>query len=108
MIKQFLVTLGELRSLLVGGAAVCIFASVFTTNDEVRMQGWGIFPDVFAPVLSIILVFVIMLDVLMSRIYMSDQADDIKQRYRTIIRAELLSVLLLFVVWAPYFVRVLG
>ncbi|MGD8514699.1 MAG: hypothetical protein PVF52_03725 [Granulosicoccaceae bacterium] len=108
MIKQFLVTLGELRSLLVGGSAVCIFASAFTTNDEVRMQGWGMFPDVLAPVLSIILVFVIMLDVLMSRIYMSEQADDIKQRYRIIIRTELLSVLLMFVVWAPYLVRILG
>jgi uncharacterized membrane protein len=108
MIKQFLNTLGELRSLLIGGAAVCIFSSAFTTNDEVRMHGWGLFPDVFAPVLAIILVFVILLDVLMSRIYMSDQADDIKQRYRTIIRTELLSVLLLFVVWIPYYVRVLG
>jgi hypothetical protein len=72
------------------------------------MQGWGMFPDVLAPVLSIILVFVIMLDVLMSRIYMSEQADDIKQRYRIIIRTELLSVLLMFVVWAPYLVRILG
>lgn len=108
MIKQFLVTLGELRSMLLGGAAACIIAAAFATHDEVRLQGYGILVDVIAPVLASILVFVILLDVLMSRIYMSDQADDIKQRYRIIIRAELISVLLLLLVWIPYLIRILG
>lgn len=105
---NFIKTLGELRTLLNGGALVCLLAALFTTQDEVRMQGWGLFPDVLAPVLSVILVFVLLLDTLMSRVYMSEQAEEVQHRFRLIIRVELLVVILLLAVWIPYMVRVLS
>jgi hypothetical protein len=107
-IKSVIVDIGELRIMLIVMAIISISQVPFTTNDEVRLEGWGLFPDILAPVLAVILFFVLCLDMLMSRVYMSSLDEDGKGRFRAIIRAELLTLIVMVGVWVPYFQRMLS
>ncbi len=107
-IKALMVDIGELRTMLIVTAIISISQVPFTTNDEVRLEGWGLFPDILAPVLAVILFFGLCLDMLMSRVYMSSLDEDGKGRFRTIIRTELLTLVIMVGLWIPYFQRMLG
>jgi len=105
--KKTLTTLGDLRSMLITMALICMVAIPFT-SDEVRMEGVGLFTDVLAPVVSLILVFVILLDMLMSRVFMIEKEADVVARFKFILKIEFLVLACLIGFWAPYFVRVIS
>ena len=107
-IKAVIVEIGELRSMLIATAIISVSQVPFTTNNEVRLEGWGLFPDILAPVLAVILFFGLCLDMLMSRVYMSSLDEDGKARFRTIIRMELLTLVVMVSMWIPYFQRMLS
>ena len=61
-----------------------------------------------APPLAVMMVFVVPLDMLMSRIYMTDKRGAERARYRRILAAEALALALLVAAWTPFFVRLLS
>jgi len=78
------------------------------TDTDVRMEGWGLLPDVLVPVVSFILIFVILLDMLMSRVFMIEADQATRQKFKRIFILELLQIISLLVLWAPYFFAVLS
>jgi len=105
--KNLLGELGELRVTMLCATLLSLSAIPFT-NTDVRMDGWGLVPDVLVPVVSFILVFILLLDMLMSRVFMVEANAEKRQRFSKIFWLELMQVVSLIVLWAPYFIAVLS
>ncbi|MDT8405595.1 hypothetical protein [Sulfuriflexus sp.] len=103
-LKAFMLYIGELRTMLITTAVICV-AFIPFTSDEIRTEGWGLFPDVLAPVVSMILVFGILLDMLMSRVFQVGGEDGAREKFAFIFKLEGLVLLALIGLWAPYFYR---
>jgi len=65
--------------------------------------GWSIVPTLMAPVLAPILLQVVLLDALMSRVWMSAYAGAARERYRRILWINLGVAALSTLWWLPYF-----
>ncbi|MCK4742651.1 MAG: hypothetical protein KAT25_02400 [Sulfuriflexus sp.] len=105
--KSFLKSIGELRIMLLSATLLSLSAIPFTDTD-VRMDGWGLFPDVLVPVVSFILLFILFLDMLMSRVFMIEADGEKRQRFSRIFWLELIQVVLLISLWSSYFIAVLS
>jgi hypothetical protein len=107
-LKAFMLYIGELRTMLITTAVICV-AFIPFTDDSIRTEGWGLFPDVLAPVVSVMLVFGIMLDMLMSRVFLaSSEEDNAREKFAFIFKVEGLVLLALIGLWAPFFYRALS
>jgi len=106
-IREFFSSLGELRTMLALGAFFSLANTPFTST-EVRMEGWGLMPDVLAPVVTTILIFVLLLDMLMSRVFSAEASDEKRTRFRRIFWFEFILVVSLIVCWSPYLVAILS
>lgn len=106
-LKAFMLYIGELRTMLIATAVICI-AFIPFTNDEIRLEGWGLFPDVLAPVVSFMLVFGILLDMLMSRVFQADSEGEARKKFAFIFKLEGMVLLVLIGLWAPFFYRALS
>lgn len=102
--KMFL-KIGALRMIL---ALVAVTAMVFSffTGDPVK-EGWAMVPTLIVPAIIPILFFVLLLDVLMSAVFMIDAVAEERSRFRFIILIDMISVILIVALWLPYF-RSLG
>jgi len=107
VIKTFFSEIGFLRSLLTFTTLLSLSMVPFT-DTAVRMDGWGLLPDVLAPVISFILMFILFLDMLMSRVFMIEAEDEKRQRFIRIFWLELIQVVLLISLWSPYYIAVLS
>jgi len=105
--KNLLSDLGALRITLLCTTLLSLSAIPFTDAD-VRMEGWGLLPDVLVPVVSFILLFILFLDMLMSRVFMIEADEEKRLRFKNIFLLELIQVALLISLWSPYFVAVLS
>jgi len=103
----FFKTLGELRTALVSGAVISLLTIPFA-DPSIRYDSFGVLADVIIPVVTVILVFVLLLDSLMSRVFMSQHEGDGKRRFRFILRTNLILVALLLLGWTPYFIKALS
>ena len=99
--------LGELRIMLVAMAVFTIVCVPFAAEKEVRLEGVGMLPDVIAPVIAVILVFVLLLDMLMSRIFLGTYGNEKGKRYRTAITVEGVVLVTMIGSWFSYFNRML-
>lgn len=94
--------LGVLRvALAVGAVTVMVLApppgtvSVYT--------GWAFVPTVLAPVLTPLIFMVLLLDTMMSGIFMIDKDIAGRRHYQMIIVVNLLLVVALVLRWLPYY-----
>jgi hypothetical protein len=69
-------------------------------------SGWAMIPTLMAPVLAPILLQVVLLDALMSRVWMSAHAGAARERYRRILWINLGVALLSTLWWLPYFMAI--
>jgi len=100
----FLAGIGPMRIALLAITAFLIACAPFAGTGPVY-AGWQFVPTVLAPVLAPIMLFVLPLEMTMSRLFMADEGEAGKQRYRRIIRIELFGFALLVLSWLPYLVR---
>lgn len=100
MLTRVVGTLGPLRTALSVLAIVTVIAAPFA-GGEPQYSGWGLFPSVIAPTFMLTLLFVLPLDAIMARVFMTDAEAEQRVRYRAIIRIELGLFLLLLVAWSP-------
>ena len=101
MFSRLLTNFGPLRTaLLLAGVVLLGFAPFADPTGGYR--GYGLYTNVITPTLASLLVFVIALDMLMSRVFMSDSVAHERARLRRIISLEALLLVVLLIAWAPF------
>ena len=100
-ISRFIRHAGPIRNILYVLALITI---IFKPNNstELTLEGIQIVTTLILPVIAPLLVTGFFLDTLMSRIYSSEQTDDIKKKFRAIIIVDLVLAITLLVSWVPY------
>ena len=76
--------------------------------SEIGVSMGLIWATLVAPPLAVMMAFVVPLDMLMSRIYMTDKPEAERARFRRILAAEALALVLLVATWTPFFVDLLA
>ena len=121
-LRERILELGALRVALLAAIAVLVASAPFASlhpgafDVSVALAGedgpftapGAIWLTLVAPPLAVMMAFVVPLDMLMSRIYMTDKHGADRARYRRILAAETLAFLLLVVAWAPFFFALLS
>ena len=101
MIASYLKRVGFLRALLMLVPVLLVFLSPFA-GGHVQTSGWPLVTTLVAPVSFVICCFLLLLDMLMTRVFMSGSTAAERQRLTLIIRSEALVLLILLVSWAPF------
>jgi len=83
-------------------AGVLAAAGPFATGTELGTA--LMFSNVF-PALVVLFAFLLPLDILMCRIFRSEQGGRELQRYADIIRCELMILALMLAAWTPFWIR---
>lgn len=76
--------------------------------SDMAPEGFGIVTAYVAPTLVTLLFFVLSLDALMNRVFMVDQEEADRRRFRLRMRADLLAIGLLLLFWGPYYYELLA
>lgn len=101
-VTRFMAQLGVLRvGLLFSALSTMVLAPPPATAGV--YTGWAFVPTVLAPVLAPLILMVLLLDTMMSAIFMIDKDTAERRRYRMIIATHLVCVAALVVRWLPYF-----
>ncbi len=103
-IPRRLFDLGLLRLLLLALAGALLLAAPFASPGA-DYHGWRFFPVVLGPVFSTIILFVLPLDITMSRIMMAETNGAARDRYRLAIVLESAAFVLLLLAWLPYMLK---
>jgi hypothetical protein len=102
---RWLRSLGFLRSLLVLAAAFIVLVAPLAYGG-VHLHDWRLLPTVVAPAVMMVLVFVILLDMLMSRVFMADAGEEDRARLSPVIWIEAVVLLTMIVAWSPFLARI--
>ena len=94
--------LGALRAVLVACTVALIALAPFA-DGAVHLHDSRLFPSVVAPALMVI--FVLMLDITMTRIFSMDTSPERQSGMRRAVRIELGLLLLLLAAWTPFMLR---
>lgn len=107
MIRRIAQQLGPQRSFLLV-ANLVLMAMAPLSGGGASYSGWKLFPTIIAPSLVPIMLFVVVLDILMSLVFMADKAPAERVRYRFIILVNLAQIAGLVVFWMPFFLALLS
>jgi len=100
---HFLATLGPLRVLL-GLTLLLLSAARPFAGGTVHYSGWQMMPTLIIPAFVPIAFFVLLLDMLMTRVFLSSAEDAAgRARLRTVWWTEVALLALLLIAWGPYF-----
>ena len=94
--------LGALRVMLLLTILALLFAAP-APGTRPDYHGWGMIPTLIVPTLAPIMFMVLLLDVMMSAVFMVDKRGAERARLKYIVLLELLLAVTLMVVWYPYF-----
>ena len=97
-----LTRLGTLRIVLALTVVVMLFASPAPGTHPVY-HGWGMIPTLIVPTLAPIVFMVLLLDAMMSAVFMVDKRGAERARLKYIVFLHLLLAATLIAVWYPYF-----
>ncbi|HDP89183.1 MAG TPA: hypothetical protein ENN42_04395 [Thioalkalivibrio sp.] len=94
--------LGPLRLLLLLTGLVTVLLRS-AANAPVSLEGWAFVHTILIPVVAPIVLVLLLLDALMSRVFLS-AADDpaARSRLRTILYTNLAGAAILLIVWTPF------
>ncbi len=106
MIADYLRRIGFLRAALMLTTVLLIFLAPFA-GGHIQTSGWPLITTLLAPVCFAMFIFVLCLDMLMTRVFMSDSSEAERQRLTLIFRSEALLLLVLLVSWAPFVLALL-
>jgi len=105
-IGEFVVGLGPLRVMLMSAAIILIVLRPAPATEAI-FEGWAVFPTLLFPALSPIIFMVLMLDALMSTVYLSAQQGAERRRLKRAQLTNLAVAAALFLFWLPYFYKLL-
>ena len=106
MIATFLRYVGFLRAAMMFGTLLLVLLSPFS-GGQVQLSGWPLVTTLIAPVCFVMMIFVLGLDMLMTRVFMSGTSGAERRRLSVILLSEGLLLLLLLASWAPFVVTLL-
>jgi len=107
MITQFLRRVGFLRAAML--LVVLVLASLAPfAGGYAQTSGWPLVTTVLAPVLFVVFVFVVLLDMLMTCVFMSGRDGDERRRLVMILRTEAVLLVVLLAAWSPLVWRLLS
>ncbi len=101
--QGFLGQLRPLRAALLLGAIITILGKP-AAGTPVAYSGWEVVTTLLIPVLAPLFFMLLMLDALMSRVWMSEAEGDEWKRLRLVFRVDLIAGLVLLAYWLPYFI----
>lgn len=96
--------LGALRTVLLVCTVTLIALAPFA-DGEVHLHDARLLTSVVAPALMVIFVFVLMLDITMTRIFSIDTTPERRAGMRRAVRIECLALLMLLAAWTPFTLR---
>ena len=99
--------LGALRVMLLSVLALLTGLAPFAL-ETTGYEGWALASTVIVPALVPIFFFVSLLDLLMSAIYRSSSDGDIRDKYRLVIKVEVVFLVMMMGAWMPLFWGVLN
>lgn len=97
--------LAQLGVLRLGMIVLALSTVVLAPSAGMHMEtsGWGLVRTVLAPVLAPIMFMLLLLDAMMSRIFMADATGLARERLRHIVILDLALAAGLLAYWLPYF-----
>ncbi|MDZ7754337.1 MAG: hypothetical protein U5S82_22515 [Gammaproteobacteria bacterium] len=103
--RGLLASIGFLRTML--GLVVLVIAALswFAGSEP---TGWYVLPVYVAPVLAILLLWGLILDLIMTRVYMSEPATEDGPSYGLVMRFDLALFAILLVSWGPFFYKLVA
>lgn len=101
MIADYLRRIGFLRALLMSVTVLLVLLAPFS-GGYVQTSGWALLTTLIAPVCFVIFFFVLCLDMLMTRLFMSGKSAAERQRFATILRSEAILLAILVLSWVPF------
>ena len=131
VLRERILELGALRIALLAAIAVLVASAPFSSfgpdgsaaldiSRALGVEGGApgsrrldlslglVWTTLVAPPLAVMMAFVVPLDMLMSRIYMTDKPEAERARFRRILAVEALAFVLLVAAWTPFFVALLS
>ena len=99
---------GPLRFMLQALAIIFIFLAL-SVGDTIYYSGWKMLPTLIVPALIPIIFFGMLLELLMSTVFMIDAEEpDTKARFKQIIKTDVLIVAGILLFWVPVLVNLLN
>lgn len=89
--------------LILAVAAVSLIVFATAPGTEIILHGAGIIPTLLLPVISPLVFFVLLLDSLMIKVFLTEKTGSERTQYRFALYLNLLLVVVLFLRWYPYF-----
>ena len=105
--ETWLNDLGALRVALCTVVLALIVAAPFS-GGQPRFEGLAFVVTVLTPALFVMFVFVLGLDLLMTRVFLVDAKNAARRRLRRVLKIEGVLFALLVLAWAPLVVRLLS
>jgi len=101
--------LKKIRPMRVALVSMAILSLIFQakTGTEVSYEGWTMIETVFIPVMAPLIIMVLMLDTLIATIWLTQTTGEEKNRYKLILVVNLITIITMFSLWIPYFIRIL-
>ena len=101
--------LKKIRPMRVALVSMAILSLVFQAKmgTEVSYEGWTMIETVFIPVMAPLIIMVLMLDTLIATIWLTQTTGEEKNRYKLILVVNLITIITMFSLWIPYFIRIL-
>ena len=96
--------LGALRAIMVACTLLLIVLAPFA-DSTVHLHDSRLLTSVVAPALMVIFVFVLMLDITMTRIFSIDTTPERRAGMRRAVRVECVALLALLAAWMPFMLR---
>jgi hypothetical protein len=103
-LARLLNDLGALRTVLLVCTVVLIALAPFA-DGKVYLHDARLLTGVVAPALMVIFVFVLMLDITMTRIFSIDTSPERRAGMRRTVRIECVTLLVLLAAWTPFTLR---
>lgn len=99
---------GRIRPLRVAmlGFTLLVMLLVPVPGTPAAAHGWAFVPTLLAPVLAPLILMVLLLDALMTRIFMTDATGAERARLKYIVAVDLVAAVALFLFWLPYFIAI--
>ncbi len=103
--RTTLIQVGPLRLGLALLIALCLPLVFFA---DAQPEGWRVIPVYVGPVLAVIFIWLLLLDMLMSRVLMSEQPPEKRVRYRLAMKLDAALLAAIFLFWGPFFYGLLS
>jgi hypothetical protein len=106
MIAHWFQGFGALRLMLIGLSATLMLLGP-VSGGEVSFEGIALFTTLLAPTFYVVMIFVLPLDMTMSRVFMSDATPVKRTQLRRVIITEAVLLLLMLLAWLPFVLKLL-